>query len=316
MKGWLARHTGRVVLCTGVFALAAAGLAYATIPSGSGVYTGCLLKATGTIRLIDPTLGDKSLLGHCTSLETQITFNEQGPPGPVGATGPAGPTGPAGATGPAGPAGPAGQAGADGTSVTSSSLNPGDDSNCPNGGSKFTDGGSVTYACNGAPGAAGQTGSPGQDGQNGVSPTVAQLAAGDSHCANGGASITDATGNTAYVCDGADGTNGANGTNGTPFDGTFTSPDGQFSISVGDSGITLSGPEDTIKLDPAQVTIDGIDVSVAGSAATRVSGGITQLGTATSGASCLPVARQDDPVTVTSPVNGFIQLGSLSVCSY
>jgi len=34
--------------------LAAAGVAYATIPSSSGVYTGCVLKGVGTIRLIDP----------------------------------------------------------------------------------------------------------------------------------------------------------------------------------------------------------------------------------------------------------------------
>lgn len=41
MKGWLARRTVRVLLCTTVVGLIAGGVAYATIPSsGSGVYTG------------------------------------------------------------------------------------------------------------------------------------------------------------------------------------------------------------------------------------------------------------------------------------
>jgi hypothetical protein len=124
-----------------VVALAAAGIAYATIPDGGGVYTACMLKNVGTIRLIDPSLGSSSLMGHCTSLETQISWNQQGVPG-----------------------------------------------------------------------------------KDGVSPTVAQLAAGDSHCAAGGAAITDASGNTAYVCN-----------------PSLTSPDGNYSISVGNDGILLNG---------------------------------------------------------------------------
>jgi hypothetical protein len=70
-----------------------------------------------------------------------------------------------------------------------------------------------------------------QQGPAGVSPSVAQLASGDSHCAAGGAAITDAAGSTAYVC---------NGSNGDSFDGTFTSPNGQYSISVTDAGISLT----------------------------------------------------------------------------
>jgi len=98
-------------------AMAAAGIAYATIPDGNGVFTACKLNATGTIRLIDPSLGASSLLGHCTSLETQISWNQQGQPGPVGpqgAPGPAGPQGPKGDTGNTGAAGPAGPEGAKG----------------------------------------------------------------------------------------------------------------------------------------------------------------------------------------------------------
>jgi hypothetical protein len=103
------------------------GIAYATIPSSGGVYTACELKGIGTIRLIDPSLGNHSYMGHCTSLETQIAWNQTGVTGPAGAassgkTGPTGPTGSSGtngsngATGPSGPQGPAGEQGATGPS--------------------------------------------------------------------------------------------------------------------------------------------------------------------------------------------------------
>lgn len=94
--------------------LTAAGVAYATIPSSSGVYTGCVLKGIGTIRLIDPSLSSRDFESHCTPFEQQITWNQTGPPGPGGPTGPQGPigqqgvTGPSGATGQQGATGPAG----------------------------------------------------------------------------------------------------------------------------------------------------------------------------------------------------------------
>ena len=45
----------------------AGGVAWATIPADNGLYTACKLKATGTIRLIDPAGPSSSLLSHCTS---------------------------------------------------------------------------------------------------------------------------------------------------------------------------------------------------------------------------------------------------------
>jgi hypothetical protein len=129
-----------VLLCVAGFAVAG-GVAYATIPDSGQVYTGCMLKDVGTIRLIDSSLPAKSLMSHCTALETPISWNQtgqtgpagpagapgatgatgdtgsQGPQGDPGATGPAGPqgdTGAAGATGPAGPQGPTGDPGAAG----------------------------------------------------------------------------------------------------------------------------------------------------------------------------------------------------------
>jgi hypothetical protein len=170
MMGLVGRSARRVA-AVGVLFAAAGGIAFAAIPDGAGVYTACMLNKVGTIRLIDPTLPADNPMSHCTSLETRITFNQQGQRG-----------------------------------------------------------------LQGLPGAAGKDGTNGTDG---TSPTVSQLAVGDAHCGGGGASIADAQGNTAYVC------NGTNGTNGEPFSGTFTSPNGQFSISVADSGITLAGPSGT-----------------------------------------------------------------------
>jgi hypothetical protein len=108
----------RTTLVTGVASLAAtslaAGVAYATIPDNGGVYTACMLKNVGTIRLIDPTLPSGSLLSHCTSLETKINWNQKGQPGPAGPPGATGPAGLHGDTGAPGPKGDKGDTGATG----------------------------------------------------------------------------------------------------------------------------------------------------------------------------------------------------------
>jgi hypothetical protein len=152
---------------------------HASIPAG-GTYTGCLFKSLGTVRLIDSADPKQRCLA---GLEVLITWNQTGPQGSVGLQGPAGPqgpqglsglngingvdgfpgqkgdtgpAGPAGAAGPVGPAGPQGiqgvqgLKGADGSSVVIASLGPRDDANCPNGGTRFSAGGAVGYACNGA----------------------------------------------------------------------------------------------------------------------------------------------------------------------
>lgn len=99
----------------------------------------------------------------------------------------------------------------------------------------------------------GLKGDPGANGAPGVSPTVAQLQPGDSNCPAGGAAITDAAGSTAYACNGAD------------FAGTLTSPNGEYSISVTDTGITLAhGPTTSIKL-----VGDSLDLRSAGSTEVR-----------------------------------------------
>ena len=79
----------------------------------------------------------------------------------------------------------------------------------------------------------GPQGDPGSPGTPGARPTVEQLSTGDAHCSGGGAAITDANGSTAYVC------------SGQTFSGAFTSPNGQYGISVQDTGVTITGPGGT-----------------------------------------------------------------------
>jgi hypothetical protein len=220
-----ARRSARRFALVAVLFASAAGIAYAAIPDGNGVYTACMLKSIGTIRLIDPSLPASNPMGHCSSLETRITFNQQGQQGSPGSPG---------------------APGKDGQSVTTAAEPAG--SNCANGGASFTAANGTTYACNGAPGAPGHAG---MDGKDGVSPTVAQLSPGDAHCGAGGAAIADANGNTAYVC------NGTNGRDGEPFSGTFISPSGLFSVRVTDSGISLEGPSGSIKMGVGALELNG-----------------------------------------------------------
>jgi hypothetical protein len=118
----------------------------------------------------------------------------------------------------------------------------------------------------------GQKGDAGAPGKNGVSPTVAQLSAGDSHCPAGGAAITDATGTTAYVC------SGQNEKDGQPFAGTFTSPNGQFSLTVADGGVEIVGPGTSISLDGnGGVTVKGDHVeTIANNETVTIAGNRTE----------------------------------------
>ena len=95
----------------------AGGVAWATIPADTSLYTACKLKATGTIRLIDPSGPSGSLLSRCTSLETQISWSQngqKGDPGPAGARGSDGVDGKDGLPGATGLAGVRGETGAAG----------------------------------------------------------------------------------------------------------------------------------------------------------------------------------------------------------
>jgi Collagen triple helix repeat (20 copies) len=123
---WTRRWLRLFAVAAVLFALAG-GIAYATIPDSGNVYTGCMLKNIGTVRLIDPSLPPGNLMSHCTAFETKITWNQSGQ---AGATGPAGPkgdtgaTGAPGATGAAGPAGPKGDSGATGPAGADGAQGP------------------------------------------------------------------------------------------------------------------------------------------------------------------------------------------------
>ena len=102
-------------------------------------------------------------------------------------------------------------------------------------------------------GARGAQGPAGEDGADGTSPTVAQVDPGTGGCANGGAAITDSAGATAYVCNGL---NGQDGADGDSFAGTFTSPNGQYSINVTDTGVTIASPDSSIVVSGGAITVE------------------------------------------------------------
>lgn len=69
----------------------AASVAWAAIPGDDGVYSACMLKNLGTVRLIDKSLPPGNLMSHCkTAFEVEISWGEQGPQGLPGSPGPAG----------------------------------------------------------------------------------------------------------------------------------------------------------------------------------------------------------------------------------
>ena len=132
----------RRIVVIGVAALsvliAAAGISYATIPDSNKLFTACMVKSSGAVRLIDPSLPASSPMSHCKSSEQLVTWNQQGLPG---------------ADGKDGTNGSNGTNGSDGQSVTSAPEPAG--AHCTNGGSSFSSVSGTTYACNGADGSSG-----------------------------------------------------------------------------------------------------------------------------------------------------------------
>ena len=98
MKGKLVRPALVALVIVG--ALVVGGIAYATIPDGTGVIHGCYLKGLGTLRVIDTGKAQT-----CSGFETPLNWNQTGPQGPQGIAGAAGIPG-AARINPAGPTGP------------------------------------------------------------------------------------------------------------------------------------------------------------------------------------------------------------------
>jgi hypothetical protein len=121
------------------------GIAWASVPSSSGVIQACYSKSTGVVSVIDTDAGQT-----CNERsQVPLSWNRQGRDGIDGTNG------------------------KDGVSVTSSALGVGD-ANCPTGGSEFVSSNATTYACNGAKGDTGDQGPPGPKGDPG--PSLSSLA--------------------------------------------------------------------------------------------------------------------------------------------
>jgi hypothetical protein len=129
--------------------VASAAVASASVPASDGTFTGCYLRALGTIRLIDTAVSAQKCLA---GFETLVTWSRTGPQGP------------AGLPGAPGAAGVPGKDGLNGTNVTAVAIHPGSDSRCGSlGGVEVSqDGVSVAVVCNiqGPPGPAGPPGPP------------------------------------------------------------------------------------------------------------------------------------------------------------
>jgi hypothetical protein len=69
-------------------------IATGAIPGSDGTITACYANSTGRLRVIDTGATPPE---HCSSKESQVSWNQQGPAGPPGPAGPAGPAGPQGA---------------------------------------------------------------------------------------------------------------------------------------------------------------------------------------------------------------------------
>jgi hypothetical protein len=194
--------------------VALGGSSYAAVSAhGSGsskhVLLGCVGKNTGTLRIVDSSI-------RCGTLETPISFNQEGQPGkrgpqgkrgPIGKRGPEGKpganghdgaTGAPGAKGDAGAPGAAGAKGDAGTKGETGATGPKGDPG-PTGATGAT-GPKGDPGAKGDTGATGPKGDAGATGADGQSVTSVAEAPG-AHCSNGGVKYTSASGDD-YVCNG------------------------------------------------------------------------------------------------------------------
>jgi Collagen triple helix repeat (20 copies) len=124
VKGTIMRGKRLAVIAVAMFVVAG-GVAYATAFDNGAVFTACKLNGVGTIRLVDPSAGSRSLLGHCTALETQVTWNERGTAGAQGLQGPQGVQGPQGDKGETGQKGETGAQGVQGAAAPTDAITSG-----------------------------------------------------------------------------------------------------------------------------------------------------------------------------------------------
>ena len=68
-----------VILGCAVVLMVGGAVAYAAIPNAQGVFTACISKSSGDVRVIDPSTG-----ATCKSWELKRTWNQKGQPGAPG----------------------------------------------------------------------------------------------------------------------------------------------------------------------------------------------------------------------------------------
>lgn len=104
-------HRPSPALVLSIVALVAAlgGVAWATVPTATGVIRGCYLKRGGQLRVL------VGRFAKCKRTETALNWKPAGTVGPIGPAGPAGPTGPTGKSGANGTNGTNGMNGSNGT---------------------------------------------------------------------------------------------------------------------------------------------------------------------------------------------------------
>jgi hypothetical protein len=131
---------------------------------------------------------------------------------------------------------------------------------------------------------------------------------------------------------GPPGADGADGEDGEDFAGTFTSPNGVYSLAVTDAGIVLSGAGSRIELDATGIDVRSagplelrggttVDVEAAGDATIRAGANVGLRGAfvrLNSIAGCTGAARVGDFVngsaTAAGAVTAFIVTGAPTVC--
>jgi hypothetical protein len=235
----LRRPFARLVVLAGIVAL---GIAAGTVAlaaqkdTPTAVINACYKPSNGTIYVIGQQTGRTT----CQPNDLTIQWNVQGPVGPQG---PKGDKGDNGATGPAGPTGPQGQQGVKGDTGATGPAGPQ--------GPQGTKGETGDTGARGLAGMDGAAGAAGETGPAGDSVTIAALLVNDAHCPSGGSSFTVGT-VTTYACNGQDGANGTGG-----FNGTYTSPNGKYTLSVTNAGLVLKGPGGTFMIDRVLMRLTG-----------------------------------------------------------
>ena len=82
LRNRIGRPSPSMVVALVALVIAASGAAFASIPDADEVFHGCYSNRTGALRMIDTEAGDS-----CTSKESPIFWNQEGPRGPAGADG-------------------------------------------------------------------------------------------------------------------------------------------------------------------------------------------------------------------------------------